>query len=112
VLLLSSAAVNIKFSCYTFNKHQQSSKVKSRFLFGFKGNLGLEQRFAHGVSINNMAAKSTELFERRVGLLDCGGNRKTPLSCGRGSSMFSTRLARAKAVSPLRSATAVQNHLI
>jgi len=42
--------------------------------------------------------------------LDCGGKRSaTPLSRGRKLSIVRSRPARAKAVSPLRSATAVQD---
>jgi hypothetical protein len=46
----------------------------------------------------------------RSALLDCGGKRSaTPLSQAHPTSEFPPRLVRSKAVSPLRSATALQN---
>ena len=50
------------------------------------------------------------MLRSRASVLDCGGKRSaTPLSHGRGAANFFTRSVRSKAVSPLRSATALQD---
>ena len=60
-------------------------------------------------SRSNVPSRCSAL-RSRVSILDCGGKRSaTPLSSARQPKNISTGFVRAKAVSPLRSATALQD---